>query len=127
MGPGIVAAAADAAGECRARERGREEESIHLQVVRAGCRPARDVLQRLLRPESLLLPELRPELPLERPLLLLLLLLLPLLLLRDDPSSRLPPRWRLLSDWLREEPLLPRDELPDPDDLFDWFAMECSS
>jgi len=74
----------------------------------------------LLRPESLLLPELRPEPLLERPLL-------PLLLLRDDPSSRLPPRWRLLSDWLREEPRLPRDELPDPDDLFDWFAMECSS
>jgi hypothetical protein len=73
-----------------------------------------------LRPESLLLPELRPEPLLERPLPLLLLL-------RDDPSSRLPPRWRLLSDWLREDPPLPRDELPDPDDLFDWFAMECSS
>ena len=72
-----------------------------------------------MRLESLLLPELRLELPLERPLLLLLLLPL-----RDDPSSRLPPRWRFMSDWLREEPLLPRDELPDPDDLFDWFAME---
>jgi len=79
--------------------------------LRPVCR-----LQRLLRLESLLLPELRLELPLERPLLLLPL--------RDDPSSRLPPRWRLLSDWLREEPLPPRDELPDPDDLFDWFAME---
>ena len=74
--------------------------------------------QRLLRLESL--PELRLELLLERPLLLLLLLL------RDDPSPRLPPRSRLLSDWLREDPLLlpPRDELPDPDDLLDWFAME---
>jgi hypothetical protein len=76
----------------------------------------------LFRPESLPLPELRPEPLLERPLPLLLPLLL-----RDDPSSRLPPRWRLLSDWLREDPPLPRDELPDPDDLFDWFAMECSS
>jgi len=70
---------------------------------------------------------LRLELP-ERPLLLLLLfmsLLLPLrpLLLRDEPSLRLPPRSRLLSDWLRDWLLLPRDELPDPDDLFDWFAM----
>jgi hypothetical protein len=90
-----------------------------MDIVRAGViRPA-TCFQRLLRPESLLLPELR--LLLERPLLPLLLLL------RDDPSSRLPPRWRLLSDWLREEPPLPRDELPDPDDLFDWFAMECSS
>ena len=61
---------------------------------------------------------------LERPLLLLSLLLLrPLLLLRDDPSLRFPPRSRLLSDWLRDWLLLPRDELPDPDDLFDWFAM----
>ena len=73
-------------------------------------------VQRLLRLESLLLPELRLELLLERPLLLLLPP-------RGDPSSRLPPRWRLLSDWLREDPPLPRDELPDPDDLFDWFAM----
>ena len=80
-------------------------------------RPA-SCFQRSLRPESLLLlPELRLEPLLERPLLLL----------RDDPSSRLPPRWRLPSDWLREEPPLPRDELPDPDDLFDWFAMVCSS
>jgi hypothetical protein len=79
-------------------------------------RPA-SCFQRLFRPESLLLlPELRLEPLLERPLLLL----------RDDPSSRLPPRWRLLSDWLREELPLPRDELPDPDD-FDWFAMVCSS
>jgi hypothetical protein len=29
----------------------------------------------------------------------------------------------LLSDWLRDEPLLPRDELPEPEDLFDWFAI----
>jgi hypothetical protein len=74
----------------------------------------------LFRLESLPLePRFEPELP--RPLLLLLPLLP--LLLRDDPSSRLPPRSRLLSDELREEPLLPRDELPDPDDLFDWFAI----
>jgi hypothetical protein len=66
----------------------------------------------------MLLPLPRFEL-LERPLLLLLLLFR----LRDEPSSRLPPRSRLLSDWLREDPPLPRDELPDPDDLFDCFAM----
>lgn len=76
----------------------------------------------MFRLESPLLdPRLESELP--RPLLLR-----PLLLpLRDVPSSRLPPRSRLLSDELREEPLPPRDELPDPDDLFDWFAMKCSS
>jgi hypothetical protein len=72
---------------------------------------------------SLLLPrpdDPRLELPLERPLLLPLPL-------RDEPALRLPPRSRLLSDWLRDEPPLPRDDLPDPDDLFDWFAMTCSS
>ena len=70
-------------------------------------------VQRLLRSESLLL---RPEpLPLEEPRLLPELpRVLPL---------RFPPRSRLLSDWLRDDPPLPRDELPDPDDLFDWFAM----
>jgi len=73
----------------------------------------------LFRPESLPL-EPRPELELPRPLLLLPR---PLLLPRDDPSSLLPPRSRFMSDELREEPLLPRDELPDPDDLFDWFAI----
>ena len=75
----------------------------------------------MFRPESLPL-EPRSELELPRPLLLLLRPPLPLLL-RDDPSSRLPPRSRFMSDELREEPLLPRDELPDPDDLFDWFAI----
>jgi hypothetical protein len=64
-----------------------------------------------------LLPELL-ELP-ERPLLPFLLLLPR----EDDPSSFMPPRWRLLSDWLRDELLPLRDELPDPDDLFDWFAI----
>jgi len=59
---------------------------------------------------------LRPELLelLERPL--------PLLDLRE-PSLREPPRSRLLSDWLRDDLPLPRDELPEPEDLFDWFAM----
>jgi hemerythrin superfamily protein len=56
----------------------------------------------------------RPDPLLERPL--------PLLLFCDDPWLRLPPLSRLLSDWLRDFPL-PRDELPGPDDLFDWFAM----
>jgi hypothetical protein len=70
-----------------------------------------------------LLPLLRPELPellelLERPLLPQPM---------REPSSRVPPRSRLLSDWLREDPLLPRDEPPDPEDLFDWFAMSRSS
>src|ERR1051326_3025001 len=76
--------------------------------------------QPLFRPESLPL-EPRPDLePLLRPLPLLPR---PLPLLRDDPSSLLPPRSRFMSDELREDPPLPRDELPDPDDLFDWFAI----
>jgi hypothetical protein len=83
-------------------------------------RPRTAQTQRLFRLESLPLdprPELELLLPLPLPLLLLLLLL------REDPSLRLPPRSRLLSDELRDEPPLPRDELPDPDDLFDWFAI----
>jgi hypothetical protein len=72
-------------------------------------------IQRSLRfDESLLF---RPELP-ERPLPLdRSPLELPLL--REEPSSRTPPRCRFESDRLREDPPLPRDELPDPDDLFD--------
>ena len=81
--------------------------------MRTGAIRSASCFQRLFLLESLL----RPELLLERLLLLL----------RDDPSSRLPPRWRFMSDWLREELLPLRDELPDPDDLFDWFAMVCSS
>jgi hypothetical protein len=76
----------------------------------------------LFRPESLPL-EPRPELELLLRPLPLPLLPRPLPLPRDDPSSLLPPRSRFMSDELREEPLLPRGELPDPDDLFDWFAI----
>ncbi len=93
-----------------------------LKNEKAGIAPAFAMempVQRLLRPESLpsrLESLLRPELlPLDEARLLPELV--------REPSSRLPPFSRLLSDWLRDDPPLPRDELPDPDDLFDWFAM----
>jgi hypothetical protein len=83
---------------------------------RPTCKPAgptRHCALQRFRLESLPRPELLPD---SR----LLLLLLPLLLREDDPSSLLPPRWRLLSEPLRDEPLPLRDELLlEPDDLLD--------
>jgi hemerythrin superfamily protein len=91
---------------------------------RRACKaagPTRQCALQRLRLESLLRPELLPD---SR----LLLLPLPLLLREDDPSSLLPPRWRLLSDPLRDEPLPLRDELLlEPDDLLDCLAICISS